>query len=196
MYASPRVDYRGRRVLVFGLGQTGVAVACHLRAAGATVRVTDRRPAAELDAALAAFAPPVDAVLGSEDPVCLDGVALVVPSPGVPASAPLLREAVRRQIPVLSEIELAANALSIPLLAVTGTNGKSTTTSLLGEMLSAAGRRPFVGGNLGPPLSEAIGGDYSAAVVEVASFQLEWVDRFRPLVGVFLNLSPDHLDRY
>ncbi len=99
-------------------------------------------------------------------------------------------------IPIASEIELAARHLDIPLLAVTGTNGKSTTTTLLGAMLRQDGRRTFVGGNLGTPLVAAVGGDYEAAVVEVSSFQLEWVDRFRPRIGIFLNLTDDHLDRY
>jgi len=196
MKAPETGEHRGSRALVIGVGRTGVAVARHLRAAGAMVRVTDRRSAGDLREALAALAPPLDAALGCEDPACLDGVDLVVPSPGVPATAPLLCEAARRGVPIVSEIELAARALAIPVLAVTGTNGKSTTTTLLGEMLRAAGRRPFVGGNLGTPLVEAIGGDHDAAVVEVSSFQLEWVDRFRPVVGVFLNLSEDHLDRY
>jgi len=197
MRARAHNGHRGRAVLVIGLARTGVAVARHLRAAGARVRVTDRRPAAELGEALAALGgDDVEYVLGADDPACLDGVELVVPSPGVPPASPVLAEAVRRGLPVLGEIELAARELTVPLLAVTGTNGKSTTTTLLGAMLAAGGERPFVGGNLGTPLVAAVGGDWSAAVVEVSSFQLEWVDRFRPAIGVFLNLTEDHLDRY
>jgi len=123
-------------------------------------------------------------------------VTLVVPSPGVPADGPLLREAVRRAIPVQAEIELAARALAIPIIGVTGTNGKSTTTTLIGDMLRAGGERPFVGGNLGTPLITAVGGRYSMAVAEVSSFQLEWVDRLQPRVAVLLNVTEDHLDRY
>ncbi len=126
----------------------------------------------------------------------LDGITLVVPSPGVPADGPLLTAAVARGLPIVSEIELAARHLAVPILAVTGTNGKSTTTTLLGAMLRAAGIATFVGGNLGTPLITAVGAGDEAAVVEVSSFQLEWVDRFRPRVGVFLNLTDDHLDRY
>jgi UDP-N-acetylmuramoylalanine--D-glutamate ligase len=191
-----RDAYRGTTAIVLGLGVTGLAVARFLAAAGARVRAADRRPAAELGATLAALGESVEACTGGEDPAWLDGVDLVVPSPGVAAGAPLLRAAAARGIPIAGEIELAARHLAIPLLAVTGTNGKSTTTALLGEMLRAAGRRPFVGGNLGTPLVAAIGGDHDAAVVEVSSFQLEWVERFRPAIGVFLNLSEDHLDRY
>jgi UDP-N-acetylmuramoylalanine--D-glutamate ligase len=188
-------DYRDRTVLVIGYGRTGVAVTRFLLAAGAQVRVSDRRPAAELGADVPADAR-VELRCGDERFADLDGVALVVPSPGVAADAPLLGEAVRRGIPVRSEIELAARALGIPLLAVTGTNGKSTTTTLLGEMLRTGGERPFVGGNLGTPLITAVGGRHSMAVVEVSSFQLEWVERFQPRVGILLNVTEDHLDRY
>ncbi len=183
-------------VLVIGLARTGVAAARFLAARGARVRVVDRRPAAELGGAADALAAIAEVRLGADDPAALDGVALVVPSPGVPADGPLLSAAVTRGIPIASEIELAARHLDIPLLAVTGTNGKSTTTSLLGAMLRSDGRRTFVGGNLGTPLVTAVGAGDDVAVVEVSSFQLEWVDRFRPRVGVFLNLTDDHLDRY
>ena len=193
---TERDDDRAVRALVIGFGRTGVAVARSLLAAGAGVRVCDRRPAVDFAAALVPFAGRLDTCFGNEDLMCLDGVTLVVPSPGVPADAPLLRTASQRGITILSEIELAARALTVPLLAVTGTNGKSTTTSLLGEMLRAVGARPFVGGNLGTPLIEAAGGVYDVAVAEVSSFQLEWVERLRPQIGVFLNLTDDHLDRH
>src|SRR4029453_4632565 len=119
-----------------------------------------------------------------------------VPSPGGPREAPLLRAAVAAGIPVFSEIELAARALAVPIVAVTGTNGKSTTTTLVGLALARAGRRPFVGGNLGTPLVEAGGRDVDVAVAEVSSFQLEWIDGFHPAVAALLNLTPDHLDRH
>ncbi len=186
-------DYRDRRVLVIGYGRTGVAVSRFLLDAGARVRVAERRPAAELRDTIDAR---VELCDGDADPRLLDGVDLVVPSPGVAADAPLLRAALVRRIPVRAEIEVAARALAIPLLAVTGTNGKSTTTALLGEMVRAGGERPFVGGNLGTPLIAAVDGNYSMAVVEVSSFQLEWVEQFRPRVGVLLNVTEDHLDRY
>jgi UDP-N-acetylmuramoylalanine--D-glutamate ligase len=163
--------------------------------AGARVRAVDRRAAAEigpLDPALAA----ADVRLGADDPAALAGVDLVVPSPGVSPTNAVLAEAVRCGIPVVSEIELAFRHLRVPVLGVTGTNGKSTTTTLLGAMLRAGGRRPFVGGNLGTPLVSAVGGDFDAAVVEISSFQLEWVKEFRADVAVLLNLTDDHLDRY
>jgi UDP-N-acetylmuramoylalanine--D-glutamate ligase len=155
-----------------------------------------RRPAGTPAGAARAASARLELHLGGEDAGSLAGVALVIPSPGVPADAPLLRAAQQRGIPIVSEIELAARALTIPILAVTGTNGKSTTTTLLGDMLRAGGARPFVGGNLGTPLIVAAGGEYDVAVAEISSFQLEWVERFRPRVGVLLNVTDDHLDRY
>lgn len=188
--------YRGQIVLVVGLGVTGRAVAAALTAAGATVRAADRRSAAELGDVQAWLGE--GAVVYRDDDVkgCLDGVSLVVPSPGVASDAPLLAAAVARGIPVVSELELAARHLGAPILAVTGTNGKSTTTALLGEMLRAADAAPFVGGNLGTPLIAALQGRCGVAVVEVSSFQLEWIEEFRPRVGVLLNVTEDHLDRY
>ncbi|MBP1689543.1 MAG: murD [Deltaproteobacteria bacterium] len=196
MAASMPAVTRDLPVLVIGLARTGVAAVRFLAGTGARVRATDRHSAAELDAVVRELAPIAELVLGADDPAVLDGIALVVPSPGVPADGPVLAMAVARGIPIVSEIELAARHLDVPILAVTGTNGKSTTTTLLGAMVRAAGRRTFVGGNLGTPLVSAIGGDDEVAVVEVSSFQLEWVDRFRPKIGVFLNLTDDHLDRY
>jgi UDP-N-acetylmuramoylalanine--D-glutamate ligase len=183
-------------VLVIGLARTGVAAARFLAGRGARVRAVDRRSAAELGAVVDEVAAIAELRLGADDPAALDGVALVVPSPGVPADGPLLAAAVARGIPIVSEIELAARHLDVPLLAVTGTNGKSTTTTLLGAMLRQDGRRTFVGGNLGTPLISAVDRGDDVAVVEVSSFQLEWVDRFHPRIGVFLNLTDDHLDRY
>ena len=209
-------ELRGTTALVIGLGRTGRAVVRHLVARGAHVRVAERRPAAEVADAVAELGSGVATFFGEETAatvrdagtaaraVCdriLDGVSLVVPSPGVPVDAVLLARAVEQGIPVVSEIELAARQLTFPLIAVTGTNGKSTTTTLIGEMLRAGGARPFVGGNLGTPLIAAVPApgetsDHDVAVVEVSSFQLEWVERFRPRIGIFLNLTDDHLDRY
>jgi UDP-N-acetylmuramoylalanine--D-glutamate ligase len=139
----------------------------------------------------------VECRLGDQDANLLRGIDLVIPSPGVPRTHPTLALACARGVPVFSEIELAARMLACPILAVTGTNGKSTTTTLLGAMCEASGLRTFVGGNLGTPLVEACDiPDLEVAVVEVSSFQLEWVSRFRPRVSVLLNLTPDHLDRY
>jgi UDP-N-acetylmuramoylalanine--D-glutamate ligase len=182
-----------RRALVIGLGRTGAAVAAVLARRGVRVRAADRR--ADASDAVAGL-PGVEVRVGADGPELLDGVGLVVPSPGVPREAAVLAAAVRRGIPVWSEIELAARLLRCPLVAVTGTNGKSTTTSLIGLALERAGRRTFTGGNLGTPLVTAVDDPPEVAVAEVSSFQLEWVERFRPAVGALLNLTPNHLDRH
>ncbi|CAI7988907.1 UDP-N-acetylmuramate--L-alanine ligase [Geodia barretti] len=134
--------------------------------------------------------------LGPEETAWLDGVDAVVPSPGVPRDNKLLVEAARRGIEVLSEIELAARFGRAPMVAITGTNGKTTTTRLVAGILEAAGLRVFAGGNIGKPLIEYADGTWDWGVVEVSSFQLEWVRDFRPRVALCLNLSEDHLDRY
>jgi UDP-N-acetylmuramoylalanine--D-glutamate ligase len=183
-----------RRVLVIGFGRTGQAVARVLAARGDHVRSGDRRDAAALNVDPRV---PADVELHASDgPELLDGVDLVVPSPGVPRNAPVLAEAVRRGIPVMSEIELAARELTCPIVGITGTNGKSTTTTLVGLALASTGRRTFTGGNLGTPLVTALEGEYDVCVAEVSSFQLEWVAGFRPRIGCLLNVTDDHLDRH
>jgi UDP-N-acetylmuramoylalanine--D-glutamate ligase len=185
-----------RRVLVIGAGQTGRAVSRVLAARGARVVLTDRRPLGAWAENLEALGHTVEVRLGEHGLGLLAGADLVVPSPGVPATTNLVTAAVGRNVPVMSEIEVAARLLECPVLAVTGTNGKSTTTTLIGEMLRAGGARAFVGGNLGVPLIEAVESAWEVAVIEVSSFQLEWVEQFRPAIGVLLNISPDHLDRH
>ena len=185
-----------RRALVVGCRRTGRAVAAMLSARGTQVRMVDARSAAAIGSDAASLPDGVELRLGEDGPHLLDGVDLVVPSPGVPREAPILRAALAAGVPVVSEIELASRLLAVPIVAVTGTNGKSTTTTLVGLALARAGRRPFVGGNLGTPLVEAVGGDVGVAVAEVSSFQLEWVDAFRPAVAALLNVTPDHLDRH
>jgi UDP-N-acetylmuramoylalanine--D-glutamate ligase len=185
----------GRVVLVLGIGRTGKAVARVLAAGGDRVRIGDARSAIALRVD-ASDLPGVELCAGSDGPELLDGVDLVVPSPGVPRTAPVLVEARRRGITVASEIEMAARSLTCPIVAVTGTNGKSTTTTLVGLALAASGQRTFTGGNLGTPLIVALEGGYDVCVAEVSSFQLEWVEHFRPRVGCFLNITDDHLDRH
>lgn len=184
----------GERVLVIGLERTGQAVAHFLLERSAKPVLVDRRGDLSLPESLASRAESI--YLGPEDPGSLLGVALVVASPGVPRENPLLKEARKRGVPVWSEIELASRFLAAPLVAVTGTNGKSTTVTLIGEILESAGRRVFVGGNIGRPLIGYVNGEWDLGVVEVSSFQLEWVDRFCPRIGALLNITPDHLDRY
>jgi len=191
------MDVIGKNVLVIGLGRTGRSVARFLVSQGGHVCVSESRTGAALASAMAQLdGLPVEVRPETDPELALRGIDLVIPSPGVPVTAPLLTAAVSSKVPIWSEIELAFRLLSCPLLAVTGTNGKSTTTTLLGEMLRQSGRRVFTGGNLGTPLIEAMGTPYDVAVAEISSFQLEWVHRFRPQIGLFLNLSEDHLDRH
>lgn len=189
------ISLEGARALVIGAGRSGRSAAALLAARRASVRVVDRSPRVERDPR---WTEAVELCAGTDGAAGLEATDLVVPSPGVPRDHPLLLGATARGIPVWSEIELASSFLSCPILAITGTNGKSTTTSLVGAMLAAEQGPVFVGGNLGTPLSDALlgGHTYAAAVVEVSSFQLEWVERFHARVAVFLNLTPDHQDRY
>jgi UDP-N-acetylmuramoylalanine--D-glutamate ligase len=182
----------GKRVLVIGLGRTGRSVARFAASRGAQLVLCEQRPDVETDGL------PAGAELhaGGEDPGGLSSVDLVVPSPGVARDHPLLRRALALGIPIVSEIELASWHIRCDLVAITGTNGKSTVTTMLAEILRAGGTRVFAGGNLGVPLIEAAGNDYDVVVAEVSSFQLEWVASFRPRVGIYLNLSEDHCERY
>ena len=191
------MELKGKRVLVLGLARTGGECARFLVHEGAKVLVSDLRNEEALKPEMTRLAGlPLDYRLGGEERAWLEGVDLVVPSPGVPRENRLLQEADARRIPVVSEIELAFRFFRAPVAAITGTNGKSTTTTLVGEMFKAGGRRVFVGGNLGAPFIGAVAGDWEWGVIEVSSFQLEWVEAFRPRIAVLLNLTEDHLDRY
>jgi UDP-N-acetylmuramoylalanine--D-glutamate ligase len=183
-----------RPIAVIGAGRTGQSVVRFLVAQGARVTVFERATTGSAAGAL-----PSGVTLRPDDQIAaLDRTELVITSPGIPREHPLLKQAVARGLPVWSEIELASRFLSCPIIGVTGTNGKSTTTVLLGAMMVASGERTFIGGNLGTPLIDAVSSDtdYTAAVVEISSFQLEWIETFRARVSVLLNLTPDHLDRY
>ncbi len=191
------MELEGKKILVLGLARTGLAVARFLAHRGARVVGADAREDDGMGAArkeLSRWSAPCH--LGPEETAWLDGVDAVVPSPGVPRENTLLVEAARRGIEVLSEIELAARFSRTPMVAVTGTNGKTTTTRLVAGILEAAGLRVFAGGNIGKPLIEYVDRAWDWGVVEVSSFQLEWVRDFRPRVALCLNLGEDHLDRY
>lgn len=183
--------------MVLGLARTGLAAARFLAGRGASVLGVDARAEDRMGQARNELSRlSAECRFGTEETAWLDGIDAVVPSPGVPRDNALLVEATRRGIEVLSEIELAARFSRTPMVAVTGTNGKSTTTRLVAEILEAAGLRAFAGGNLGEPLIDYVDGTWDWGVVEVSSFQLEWVRDFRPRVALCLNLSEDHLDRY
>lgn len=191
------MNLSNRRVLVIGLGRTGVATARFCAGEGGEVVIVDEKQGKELGDALTAISDiPVELKLGSRDDEIVSTVDLVVPSPGVPPFHYLLKAARKRRVPVISEVELAYRFLTTPIIAITGTNGKTTTTQLIGEMLTTWGKKVFVGGNIGNPLIGVAGKDedFDYLVVELSSFQLQWIDRFRSAVAVLLNVGPDHLD--
>lgn len=195
----PGIDLAGKRVLVVGLARTGVATALFSAGYGATVKATDEKPEAELgDVPERLRAAGVTLELGGHNPASFLEQDLIVLSPGVPAHLPELDRAREAGIPVWSEIELAWRFLRGKLVAITGSNGKTTTTSLVAHILKSAGIPTLMGGNIGTPLLSLVetSEDTSVTVAEVSSFQLETIEKFRPEIGVLLNLTPDHLDRH
>jgi UDP-N-acetylmuramoylalanine--D-glutamate ligase len=188
----------GSRILVVGLGRSGLAAARLAASRGAQVRVTDRRPEADLGSTLDLLPSGVERFLGGHPPALLEDVDVVVSSPGVPPGAEILQAARARGIAVWPEVELAWRQVpERTLVAVTGSNGKSTVTTLVAEMLRAAGVAAVAGGNLGTAASDLVLDEgWECWVLEVSSFQAEMLARLRPDVGVFLNLSQDHLERH
>ncbi|MFZ0962383.1 MAG: UDP-N-acetylmuramoyl-L-alanine--D-glutamate ligase [Terriglobia bacterium] len=193
------MDVQGKRVLVVGLARSGLAVACALVRRGAVVTVTDRKPPAEFAEVLPQLLQEkVGLELGSQSTETFLRHEIIVISPGVPWDLPQLVAARERKIPVYPEVEAASWFLEGTLVGVTGSNGKTTTTALLGDMLRASGFPTFVGGNIGNALSSAVGRAQPGTrfVAELSSFQLEGIHEFRSHVAVMLNLSPNHLDRH
>ena len=187
------------RVTVVGLGKSGLAVSRFCRQQGARVTVTDMAPRNQFEAeARELEALGVKLEFGTHQPATFAQADLVVLSPGVPHTIAPVATARRRGIPVIGEVELASRYIQEPIVAVTGTNGKTTTTELLGQMLWKSGLDVFVGGNIGTPLIDYVaqGQRRDWLVIEVSSFQLDTIVHFRPRIGVLLNISADHLDRY
>ena len=192
------LSLEGKRVVVVGLGASGVAAARLCARLGARVVGTDRKAREELpDAARALEEVGVVIAAGGHEQARIRDADLVVVSPGVPSFGEL-DEAAARGLAIWGEVELATRALAhdAPIVAVGGTNGKSTTTSLVGALLEAHGLAPFVGGNLGEPLANHVEERFGAIVLEVSSFQMERVDAFKPRASILLNVTEDHLDRY
>jgi UDP-N-acetylmuramoylalanine--D-glutamate ligase len=192
-------DPAGARVVVVGAARSGTALTRFLLARGASVVLTDRRPAEALGAGVAALGRSgAELRLGRHDEATFLRADLIAVSPGVPMNAPPLAAARRRGIRIVAEVELASWFIKGIVIGITGTNGKSTTTSLTAHLLREAGLEAEACGNLGTPLVEALGRDAPDRhyVVELSSFQLEGIESFRPRIAVLLNLSPDHQDRY
>lgn len=193
------MDLENKHIVVVGLARSGIAVARFLKACGAEVTLTDQATEEILGAfAVEARQLGVNLELGCHKPSTFQFADMIVISPGVPHTIAPLEEARAKGIQVVGEIELAARFIDTPIVAVSGTNGKTTTTELIGRMLAASGRKVFVGGNIGNPLIEIAGrsADLDVIVAEISSFQLDTIDTFHPHVAVLLNVSPDHLDRY
>jgi UDP-N-acetylmuramoylalanine--D-glutamate ligase len=193
------MELKDKKILVVGLARSGLAVARFLVSRGALVTVTDQAAEAGLGACVEhARDLGVCLELGGHRAETWASADMIVISPGVPHTLEQLRAARERGIAVIGEVELASRFIRPPIVAVTGTNGKTTTTELLGRMLAASGLRVFVGGNIGNPLIEIVDRDaeLNVIVAEISSFQLDTADSFRPHVAVLLNITPDHLDRY
>ncbi len=187
---------RGRTIVV-GLGRTGLSCARYLRARGIDFAVTDNRATPPEAAALAKLAPDVDARFGAFDSALLEGASQIVVSPGVSVREPFVMEAIANGLPVLGDIELFAREARAPIAAITGTNGKSTVTTLVARMGQASGRRTIAGGNLGRPALDLLEDDAPELyVLELSSFQLETTHSLRARAACVLNVTSDHMDRY
>jgi len=194
-----KLELKGKRLLVVGLARTGVATALFCAERGARVAATDTRSADELGDCVSKLRHAgVQLQLGGYSDAILHGQELVVPSPGVPADAPLLTQARDQKITVWSEIELASWFLHGRLIGITGSNGKTTTTTLVDHILRHAGFATVLAGNIGTPLIAQVNktAEGTVSVAELSSFQLELIETFRPSIAVLLNLTADHLDRH
>jgi UDP-N-acetylmuramoylalanine--D-glutamate ligase len=199
VFRTKEMDLEGKRVLVVGLARTGVATVKFLKAKGSIVSTTEMKPQEEMGEAtreLEGMDIPME--WGGHRTETFLKPDLIVVSPGVDLSIEPIQKALKKGIQVISEVELAYHFIHVPIIAVTGTNGKTTTTLLIGEMLKEEGKRVGVGGNVGDPLILfADGGDrWEILVAEISSFQLEAIEDFRPRCSVLLNITEDHLDRY
>jgi UDP-N-acetylmuramoylalanine--D-glutamate ligase len=197
--AVSMAKYKGKKVLIVGFGLSGVAVAKYMAKQGAKVTVTDTKQKSELlDSINACGDVKIEWELGKHNNKTFHAAELIVVSPGVPPNLEALKEAREKNIPMISEIELAAQALKEPLIAITGTNGKTTVTTLLGEMFKADERPAYVGGNIGKPLldyvTEGLKSEY--VIAEISSFQLDITEKLTPALAIFTNIEQDHLDRY
>jgi len=190
------MDFTGKKIIIIGMGKTGIATARFLGNQGAKVVVTDEKQFDQWGGEFKQIAGEKWLEVGDYNARVLEGANIVVPSPGVPPNSDLLVEAQKKNIPVVSEIELAYWFLKVPVIAVTGTNGKTTTTTLLGEILRRSGKKVFVGGNIGTPLIEYAETSQKDdfVVAEISSFQLQWIEKFRPFIAILLNITCDHIN--
>src|SRR3990172_1930223 len=193
-----KIDLKGKNILVVGLAKTGISVAKFLNERGAVVTATDILPESKVKGIGELRNIGVKAETGKHSLKYFLDAELIVLSPGVPPDIAQLQEAMGKGVEIISEIELAFNFIEEPIIAVAGTNGKTTATTLLVKVFEDAGKKVFVGGNIGLPLIEYVisGKKADYLVVEVSSFQLEGIRRFKPYIAILLNITEDHLDRY
>ena len=183
------------KTIVIGMGRTGIAAANFLAAQKIPVTLIDAKPRTELEEAIRALDPAVHTSFGHSEPPA-DAERIIL-SPGVDIHAPFLQEAQKRGVEIISEVELASRFTKTPVIAVTGTNGKSTVTTLIGNILKRAGKKIAVGGNLGAPFIRLLREEpVDYFVLEISTFQLEGVKTFHPRLAMILNITPDHLDRH
>ncbi|MFH1684176.1 MAG: UDP-N-acetylmuramoyl-L-alanine--D-glutamate ligase [Candidatus Margulisiibacteriota bacterium] len=190
--------FEGKNITVFGLARSGLAAARRLALLGAKVMVSEVKPASEIDPKIIKELQKlkINLELGGHSLKAIESADLIVVSPGIHLDIPVLEEAKGKGIPIVSEIELAYKLLKKPIIAVTGTNGKTTTTTLIGELLKAGGKKVAVAGNIGAPLVEVDDSDLDYIVAEISSYQLETISEFKPWISVILNIQPDHLERH
>ncbi len=196
-----KLNLAGKKVHIIGLGDKGTGRACAevLGRMGADITISDSKSAEVLAEQVGKLqGKGITFLLGEDAYKGIENADLVIPSPGVPMTSEPLKRAKAHDVPILSEIEIAYRISKAPIIAITGTKGKTTTTTLIGLLLDACGVENYVGGNIGKPLIELaeIASKDSFLVAEVSSFQLEAVENFSPHIAIFTNLFPDHLDRY
>lgn len=193
------MEFKGKNVVVVGAGISGIAVAKLAKERGASVVMSDAKPEDKIKFDLQELRRlGVTVRLGKQDERMLGGVDFIIVSPGVPIGIPFLARARELGISVMSEVEVAYRLCEVPLYAVTGTNGKTTTATLLGELMKTLHARVGVGGNIGTALSDEavrVGGE-GCVVAEISSYQLEGVTAFKPRIAAILNITPDHLERH
>ncbi|MFI5109973.1 MAG: UDP-N-acetylmuramoyl-L-alanine--D-glutamate ligase, partial [Terriglobales bacterium] len=197
--SAQKLDVKGKRVLVVGLGKSGVASAIFLKDRGARVSVSDAKTEDQLRSAIPALLDKgISVESGGHGERTFRDQDLIVVSPGVPSDVPQLQKARAQGIPIIGEVELASRFLKGHILAITGSNGKTTTTALAGEVIGMGGYEVLVGGNIGTPAIVLVADSTSDTynVLEISSFQLESIESFHPEIAVILNITPDHLDRH
>ncbi len=189
------MELKNKNITVIGMGRSGIASANFLAGKEAQVTLIDQKKRQDLEEAVQQLNPSVQTKFGSS--ALAGNEELIILSPGIDIESSFLETAIQQGIPIWSEVELACRFNTCPIIAITGTNGKSTTTTLIGEILQAAGKSVLIGGNIGVPFISLV--DREAPdflVLEISSFQMEAIEKFRPHISMILNITPDHLDRH